>query len=142
MLLLKNLELISSDVKSPLSKQTKNTYLSFETVSENLESFNKLLEKLVDNTKDIEAVNNSLIKLVENSEKSNQLLEEIRDLLLTTNFQSTGNKQSQPSRKMFIPNPDISDVKGSKKQVKSTMSETSDLEDTLKSLSEINTVKE
>lgn len=128
MLIIKDLELLSTDGKNPLLKQRKKT--------QQVKGISKYLT--------------DILELKEEAKRTNQLLEEIKELLSTNQISfnatsSNNNQQSKQSRrsKEYIPDPNISDVTTSNKKIKDQKVDSGDLQDTLKSLSKIqNTNKE
>jgi len=125
MLLIKNLELVSANKKNPLIKQHKATQLQIKELSNLLSDVNELKVQSI---------------------KTNQLLEEIKELLssnqisVNSSFNSINKKQiTTPNNntKEYIPNPNISKVTTSNKKIKNQTIDSNDLKDTLKSLSQI-----
>ena len=121
MLILKNLELVSTDGKNPLYKQQKTPQLSFRDIGNKISEFEQ-------NFKDLK----------ESVDQTNHLLEEIKDILSTgTVYSNNEYEKKATSKKMYIPSPDINTSKTSKKETKNTITDSNDLTDTLKSLTEI-----
>ncbi len=121
MLILKNLELVSTDGKNPLFKQQKSTQLSFQDIKDKVSVFEE-----------------NLNELKENVNHTNQLLEEIRDILSSGQiYTSINNQNINTNQKMYIPDPEFNTSKTSSKKTKDTISDSDDLTDTLKSLTEI-----
>jgi len=127
MLLFKNLEVVSANKKNPLIKQ-KNNKKSLE--------INDLGNIIV-----------SIDELKDESKKTNYLLEQLLEHVLksplptfqTNQQDNTISKTSKlnKNKKEYIPSPDISKVTTSNKKITNQTIDSDDLQDTLKSLSQM-----
>lgn len=125
MLLIKNLELISANKKNPFLKQHKTNQLQIKELSNLLSDISELKTQSI---------------------KTNQLLKEIKESLISnqisfttthSNIQQSEQSKNIKQSKEYIPNPNISKITTSNKKIKNQIIDSNDLQDTLKSLSKI-----
>jgi hypothetical protein len=127
MLLFKNLEVVSANKKNPLIKQ-KNNKKSLK--------INDLGNIIV-----------SIDELKEESKKTNYLLEQLLEHVLKSPLPTFQTNQQDniisktsklnKNKKEYIPSPDISKVTTSNKKITNQTIDSDDLQDTLKSLSQM-----